>query len=930
MCNDGIIGSDWADKLERLLSRQKKILTKTIPRLSNGVIITFLVAVFTPIAQAVADAVEGWCWKAAITATPLLIGLIIYFVASYRAKKLLSPAKVYAIYKDQELSNETHSVISEKEPSAREFRKWMNDLSEALLSDKKLVVVFDNMDRLPSDKVRDIWSSIHTFFAEEPFENIWAIVSFDSDHMATVFKSQGKKASREFLKKSFPIIYRVAPPVLTDWKKFFDLKFKEAFGESENDELVCVRKLFDHFQKEITPRNIIAFINEMVSFRLSVEKEIRLRYIAVFALAKQDILKDPVSRISDPHYLTETTSVFEGDINLADNIAALAYQVPLASASQVALMREIRNSLNTRNDQEFNKLAKHQHFLDILEQVVTDDDIDIDRAVATIAKIDPNVVPSHELTDIWDDLCKKEIRKPLSEQQFTKTHELLLAQCSAPQIISLVKYLVCEIKNAEDFSGAMYYQALSKLDACLHENNLDVDMLSMVSDINKPPETFLDYVRVAKSEYEKFKVKCDPSGLQEQIIQRIPDNLAGLSALSAVTNDYDFDLVIGKLEEEVASNSLTYENVGSFYQLYRALATKKPIEVMEPHTISNLLNQVQSGSAEEFDLLVMCLAKGISQSVLEHADEDQISRIAERIEYYEDYGTMLLHNLDWRNPILKAALTKITMQSHGTSRLAITEILKRYSEVLSSLDVTPQDFIKRLDGWSKFAEEEITSENVLELISDHELFEHAVQTDCDLACHLIETIGKVLVSLDIDEWQNHFQDETSFIFQVTCHLLAAEKFKLPDNAIIAYRKILVLVAKNEFQVNDDYVWHVLYDKTHKSKLKPTAKNIRDIYISDVGITSDKFLFFSDLLLQHGALEQRSGDVVRKILTPVSEHNECLMFIINNNEKFIPILNDAGDDAEDFKDIIRQHLDDPDVSSELKRFAGKIKVRRRRQ
>ena len=153
------------------------------------------------------------------------------------------------------------------------------------------------MDRLPLDRVRELWASIHTFFAEDPYEGIWVIVPFDRVHISTAFKVDNKeKMSEEFLRKTFSLIYRVAPPVLTDWRQFFDLKFTGGFSGND-DELQYVRKIFDRLQKEITPRDIITFINEMVSLYLIAEKEIRLRYIAIFVLAKKKILQAPVDQI---------------------------------------------------------------------------------------------------------------------------------------------------------------------------------------------------------------------------------------------------------------------------------------------------------------------------------------------------------------------------------------------------------------------------------------------------------------------------------------------------------------------------------------------------------------------------------------------------------------------------------------------------------
>ncbi|MDE0411521.1 MAG: hypothetical protein OXI37_04815, partial [Gammaproteobacteria bacterium] len=102
-------------------------------------------------------------------------------------------------------------------------------------------------------------------------------------------------------------------------------------------------------------------------------------------------------------------------------------------------------------------------------------------------------------------------------------------------------------------------------------------------------------------------------------------------------------------------------------------------------------------------------------------------------------------------------------------------------------------------------------------------------------------------------------------------------------------------------------------------------DIRDIFISDVRITPEKFLFFSELLLSHGALGERSADVSRKLLAPVCEDEDCLQFILSNDQQFISILNDAGDDAGDFKDKVRQKLIESQPDEKLIRFAQAIGI-----
>ena len=109
--NSGI----WNKKLKDLLSKKRETFTKTIPRLSYGVIITILVAVFTPIARTIAEVNGDPAWKIFITLIPVLIGAVAYLIASGKARHLLSVSDVYAVYKDKELSNETYVTISEKD-----------------------------------------------------------------------------------------------------------------------------------------------------------------------------------------------------------------------------------------------------------------------------------------------------------------------------------------------------------------------------------------------------------------------------------------------------------------------------------------------------------------------------------------------------------------------------------------------------------------------------------------------------------------------------------------------------------------------------------------------------------------------------------------------------------------------------------------------
>ena len=940
LCDEKVIGNDWEKKLKDLLSRRREVTTKTIPHLSPVAGAAIVAFVFTPFALALAGWTSSLFWKIFIAAIPIFIAIAIYMLSDKKDGSKPSLSDVYVLYKDKELSNETHITVSEKEPSASEFQKWMNDLSDAL-GKKKLVIVFDNMDRLPPDKVRELWASIHTFFAEVSFENFWVIVPFDENHISKVFPGEsdenGKRVSEEYLRKSFSLIYRVAPPVLTDWQKFFNLKFEEVFKGSEREELYFVRKVFDRLQKEITPRNIISFINEMVLLHRTVEEAILLRYIALFVLTKKKVLASPVDVILGGEYLGGAEALFAEDEELPNHIAALVYQVPLASASQVMLTREIQNSLNNQDESRLNKLASHPHFVAILEQVVTAEDLDFNNAVATLAKLDrqdTNTIAEDQIVRIWDDLCAKATKAPVTGLRFTHTYDSLLKWCSTFWQVTLVKHFIKEIRDTDDFNGGRYYQALLDLQECIEKNDLDIDLLSLVTVLTKPPSDFVRYVSVARNDYKRFKLKCKESELQSYLIEKISDDLPGLFVMSVVAGDYDLAPIVRHLEEKIEGDFLTVENVGPFYQVYKALTKEKPIKMLDSNQVANFLPQTKEGSEIRFDLLAMRLVAGdgfpyiggIEESILNQTDEDTVSRIAERIEYFTIYGDLLLAYLDWQQPVIKAVLKNLTLNSYGPSRLDIVNVLKRYGDLQASLEITPRDLIVRLNSWHKYAKEKITAENIREHITDPIFFEHAVQVHCELTHHLIEKMKEVLNSMSANDWRSDLRDVNSFTYRATCKLLKAGKLgRIPDDAAMVYKELLLETARGEFQMEEDE-WHVFYETFDKKKLQPTAKDIRDIFISDVRITPEKFLFFSELLLSYGALEERSADVSRKLLAPVCEDEGCLQFILNNDQQFISILNDAGNDAGDFKDKVRQKLLGSQSDEKLIRFAQAIGIK----
>ena len=167
----------WKEKLNELLARKRITHNKSIPVFNGGALWTALFLSLTPISTFIAERLEA---QKIVTSIPLLgfiafcpilLGLIVWGITCIFNKDARSWGYLLKISKDITTSVKNFETINEEEPSVAKFSRWMNDLSNYISKQKKpkLIIVYDNMDRLPADKVKELWSSIHTFFSENGF-----------------------------------------------------------------------------------------------------------------------------------------------------------------------------------------------------------------------------------------------------------------------------------------------------------------------------------------------------------------------------------------------------------------------------------------------------------------------------------------------------------------------------------------------------------------------------------------------------------------------------------------------------------------------------------------------------------------------------------------------------------------------------------------
>ena len=923
----------WNEKLKDLLATRRETTIRTTPRLSIGVVATAFLAALTPILKSVSEVTTDVpILRLTISLLPLIAGVVMWTIGSFRAKHVLRPNEVYRLYREHDSRTDTSIRISERQPSVREFQSWMRGLSQDL-TDRQLIIVFDNIDRLPHDRVHELWSSIHTFFAAESFPGVFVVVPFDSQRLA---KALGYKDPNELLSKTFSVIFRVAPPVLTDWHEFFRSKFREAFGEDTSDVIAAVMRIFDRLSPAITPRTVIAFINELVSLQFTADEDVELPYMAVFALTSDTIMSDPVGNILSLEFLGPLKTQFQSDQKIQDQIASLVYHVPVSVASQVTLSRAVAAMLLEGNVAALNQLTQHAHFAEVLEETINADGIDVENAVAVLSAFgdQSSSQKSSRLRRMWTTLGRLALRTDLKSQNFTATQEQMLTNTGGSVRMLLLQHIVESIRDWHDFDGGRYYGSLASLTRFAAEQNIGVRIEDLLGEVTMQPDALVQYLQAAKDDHRAFMPLFDGYKVDEYVDEHVPDKTDGLHVLS-VLRKYDHDTEPWKeaLKNAITSGVVNAQNVGPSYRFYRSLELHD-VTLLSDQEVISLMDTMGREDDGYFDLVAMRIARcdqfpgnQTTEEVLQVTDSEFVEAVADRLEYFADYGDMVLGLLSWPTPLLKSVLQSLTLEHSRTSRMNIERVLPHFDEICVSLEVLPSDLLYRLNDWVRLAREKVSTDNIADMVSQTGLFDAAVQSDTDLADFLVTTMTTHLAALHIDTWREILGDETSYYFRVVVSLLGARRLNtLPDDGVAAYKEVLVNMANGTIGLmSDDVGWDVIYDRVNKNKLKATIKNIRDLFIGSVPIDCPRFRLFIDMMVDHGDLDSRSGDVARKILTPVANDTSCLQVISDRRRYFSKLIKASGDDGFDFRDTVRRAANTAGEDEALIEFAAMIGV-----
>lgn len=264
-------------------------------------------------------------YMAACLAPAIILGLAFFFNRKDQpGKKRWNISSLLKGSSDDHIS-ETIEISKEVSPL---------DLKRALakhlhsVKDHHFIIVIDNLDRLPRDVLRSVWSDLEIFTSVTGTENLSVIVPFCSTKVSKYLNGDGEQSydSKDFIAKKFPVVFRTPPIITSGWKDAFRTLWSQSFGANNlKDADTCSVILQRHSPMAgglVTPRLQKRFINDIATTLLvTADKPSVVCIAAYIAICKYNNIAIE-TMLKRPDLAESNENVSNGETE-AEKVAAL-------------------------------------------------------------------------------------------------------------------------------------------------------------------------------------------------------------------------------------------------------------------------------------------------------------------------------------------------------------------------------------------------------------------------------------------------------------------------------------------------------------------------------------------------------------------------------------------------------------------------------
>lgn len=952
----------WSEKLKSKLATNKVITTKNTPEFNSLLVGLVLLVLLSPLIKITFEYIlvkSSWDFPGLFSLIFTLLFVVLAFgVCWFFGDKENKPSlgKLFFLYKGQQIKTTKHETITSLEPSVREFRNILREIIGGLKKPQKLIYVFDNMDRLPVNKVKEIWSSIHTFFSEADADklNSWVLIPYDEKHICKVFSDEENRDNEltvSYIQKTFTIVFRIAPPILSDWKKYFEGRFKEAFNYNPPPQ-EQLANLFDYLHDDFTikPRQIIDYINNIVALHKQWANTIPLRYYALFTLTKKEILENPVKVIIEKSFIKKVDSIFAGDKNLEKYIASLVFNVDKEKADEVLLRRSIEKTL--RGEGNLGELSNHPAFITVLDSCFYNSEVDVENSIYEFDKLPEAIKDGKGFDKYWKKLTllfiSSEIKFPDCKPFYKKLFINLSSEDLKIQLLesTLTKINSYKVDNKLLFIGAKYSEIVDDFDKFFKDNEIKINVFDFCPEVGFEPNDYIEFVNSCNYDYLDYSVTCDEDEINATLIETLPVEIINYSKFIKTTKvEYDYTELKEKVEENIKTLTVSVPNyqdsITSLYDTYYVLSTDKPLSAKIP---TNQIWQIYTNNlnhAKNIDMALSLLSDktnrptyiGHKHIVNLFNKTENAENAASIAEYYMTYAELIDLTLSNSSPLMQAIIKKITYKSYGVSTMSIKSVIGKYDLINSKIIKDDKDyrkeFLSRLNGWKRFYPDVFEKNTVQDFISSS-FIKDCLLIDNDITAMTLSKVNDFIIDSSYESWKEAFENsDDNYLFSALRNVISINKnsfTKLPDNALNAYKDSIISFAKSNNIPSDVGSWDDILEYFDARRLKIPYKEIRDFFIySPENVNTEAVLFLEKGLFLHGGLNDKDkvDDVIRKILIPcINDKSIFDDVIVRNKQSVVNIVKSSNEHKEDIYDAFRS-INNDDNKESIAFFASNL-------
>lgn len=893
---------EWKKKLKILMSQRREVSTKSVPKVSTGILVLSLVFILTPVFSTVSEVIPAECspmWKLLVTILPFLTG-VIYAICKYcrlEQKNLRAFLNEFiSLYQERTKEETSYETVFSEEPTSTQFKQWMQGLDGHLQA--PLILVFDNMDRLPSAKVQEFWTAIHAFFAEESYKNIQVIVPFDRSHIISAFKGENcndtQNYGNDFIDKTFDIVYRVAPPTLSNWKNYLSNLWEEAFSEKlfPNN---SVTQVYDLLTLGKSPREIVAFVNDCVTIRNTSDSNIPIEYVALFVIGKHAIDENPQEELLKLNFLKPLAYRYHNE-ETSKYLSALYYQLSPQEALDLVYADQLRRELEVGNPTLLQSLISQSILSEILEHAIAKVS-QVANAALVFAKVQE---VAQIATRFWDQL----VQKAPEENESPKKYQIDLLKNASESLSKL--YLQSIVKSiysqcagytnkagdkTENFDAYRFYQSVNSIEKQL--TGYDYLTLSpLLCQKETIPEVFIPFMNVAKESYRDYQIHCPLEDIDSYMTEMSTRDLKDMQAVKYISKDAKDKLIKYKasLKKNISNPNHPDEAEILMSRWIELECYEK--DLMSDSIINNLFSQSDKESILYKCLICMRIARGTAysysgiNSILQEENETLIKGLSENIHLFATYEDLLLMYKDMKAYSLYRSLVRHLVSEQKGRILSVEKVLSLYKEISSALNIQIVDLLADWSRWSKYFEKSITDSIIpsipIEFFNDTQELQHL-----EIVSHCRDIGKKYLQSILSDKWKEIFS-KNSYEYQ----LLMSLGCDCP-NALEAFKQTIKFELEERIlKLSDDcYLSLVSFFKAQGKKWDSVYQNVRDRY-GEMGadITIDLFKRYGKSLISFGKLSENHNAIRTLLPTSLIMNPDTLGILMSDCNKVAQILN----------------------------------------